>query len=105
MEKAKSTLSGRLLFFQYGGDLSISSDIANELNYLFPGKYIVVAFVSGAKVNISARGIGIREIVVEIIKNYLDSTGGGHEDAVGAKIRVQDLGRFKIELMKAIDEN
>jgi single-stranded DNA-specific DHH superfamily exonuclease len=104
MERAKKTLSNRLLFFQYSGDLSISSDIANELNYLFPRKYVVVAFVSGAKVNISARGKGIREMVEGIINGYPNSTGGGHDDAVGAKIRKEDLGRFKMELMRAVDK-
>ncbi len=104
IEKAKNTISGRLLFFQYAGDLSISSDVANELNYLFPGKYIAVAFVSGMKVNISARGPGVREIVMDILKSYQDSTGGGHEDAIGAKILARDLGRFKMELMKAVGD-
>ena len=48
--------SSRVLFFQYAGELSISSDISNELSYRFPKKIIVVAYVSGLKVNISVRG-------------------------------------------------
>src|SRR3989344_737470 len=40
---------GKMLFFQYGGDLSISGELANELSYIFPEKIIVVVYVKGAK--------------------------------------------------------
>ncbi|MDP2628382.1 MAG: hypothetical protein Q8P15_00605 [Nanoarchaeota archaeon] len=89
---------GYLLFFQYQGDLSISGDLANELNYRFPGKTIVVVYVSGTKANISARGSGVRGLILKTIDGFQDSTGGGHEEAVGAKIRVEDIGRFKRRL-------
>jgi len=46
----------KILFFQYGGDLSISSDISNELKYKFPDKVVVVAYNTGVKTNISIRG-------------------------------------------------
>src|SRR3989344_3321713 len=40
LEKAKRVArsSKRIAFFQYGGELSMSSDIANELSYRFPSK-------------------------------------------------------------------
>jgi len=99
-EKIKD--SEKLLFFQYSGDLSISSDLANELTYKFPEKIIVVAYLSGIKVNISARGKNARDIVLKAIEGFQDSTGGGHEEAVGAKIKVDDLEEFRRRIEKAV---
>jgi len=93
---------GNLLFFQYGGDLSISSDLSNILRYFFPTKYVIVAYITGAKANISARGEGIRNILLKAIENLEDATGGGHENAVGAKIQVEDLEKFKENLEKLL---
>jgi len=88
----------KLIFFQYGGDLSISADIANGLKYKFPGKIIVVAYISGTKANISMRGKKIREIALKAIKDLEDANGGGHEDAVGVRIKVEDLEKFRENL-------
>ncbi len=90
----------KILFFKYSGDLSISSDLSNELIYRFPGKVIVVAYVSGAKVNISVRGKNIREVVLRAIEDIDGAGGGGHEDAVGVKLKIEDLEIFKKNLEK-----
>lgn len=96
IEKAKDLNDdGKVLFFQYGGDLSISSDISNELIYSFPEKVIVVVYIIGMKANISIRGKCVREKILKILENFEDATGGGHEDAVGAKIKVEDLEKFR----------
>ena len=95
LEKAKNAVEGNLIFFEYGGDLSISSDISNELSYIFSEKYIVVAYKKGLFSNISLRGKNIREVLDKILKEFEDASGGGHEDAVGARIKTEDLGRFK----------
>jgi single-stranded DNA-specific DHH superfamily exonuclease len=92
--------SGKILFFQYGGDLSISSDLSNELSYFFPEKIIVVAYVTGVKANISIRGKGVRAIVLKSIDGLENATGGGHEDAVGAQMRTEDLEKFRQNLEK-----
>jgi single-stranded DNA-specific DHH superfamily exonuclease len=94
--------SKKILFFQYSGDLSISSDLANALRYKFPDKIIVVAYISGVKVNVSVRGNKIKDVVLKAIKDLKDSTGGGHEEAVGAKIKVEDLEIFKKKLNEFI---
>lgn len=89
-----------LLFFQYGGDLSISADLANELSYKFPKKIIAVAYISGNKANISLRGKRSRELALKSIKDLEGATGGGHEEAVGVKIRIEDVELFRENLEK-----
>lgn len=99
IEKAKSLVNdNKILFFQYAGDLSMSSDLANELSYLFPGKIIVVIYIKGVKANISVRGKKIRDLLLKSIEKLEGATGGGHEDAVGAQIRIEDLEIFKKNL-------
>lgn len=95
LEKAKTTLSGNLLFFEYGGDLSISGDLANELSYIYKNKYIGVAYIKGGITNISLRGGNVKDILDRILKNIEYSSGGGHRDAVGARIKTEDLTRFR----------
>jgi single-stranded DNA-specific DHH superfamily exonuclease len=88
-----------LIYFQYAGDLSISADLSNYLNFLFPEKDVIVVYVSGVKGNISGRGKGIRERVLKAIENLDGATGGGHEDAVGAQVLIDDLPEFKKSLL------
>ncbi len=99
LEKAKKFAnSGKLLFFKYEGDISISSDIANALKYSYPEKFIVVSYTKGAKANVSARGKNVREIILDSIKDLENATGGGHENAVGAQIRKEDILVFEKRL-------
>jgi len=95
IDKAKEFVEGKILFFQYGGDLSLSADISNELSYNFPDKLVVVAYLSGVKANVSLRGKNARKITLEAIEGLEQATGGGHEEATGAKINVSDLPVFK----------
>lgn len=101
IHKAKKNISenSKLLFFKYEGDVSMSSEISNGLKYLFPDKYIVVAYTKGGKVNVSVRGKNVRNKFVKIISSLENATGGGHEDAVGAQIRKDDLEKFE-EMLK-----
>lgn len=94
---------GRLIFFQYGGDLSLSSEISNELSYLFPDKIIVVAYIKGNKANISIRGalLNVRELVAKALEG-IESTSGGHEHACGATVQVEDLPKFRDNLIRLL---
>lgn len=92
------------LFFQYGGDLSISGELANELVYNFPEKIVVVVYTKGLKANISVRGKKVREVFLEAIKDLEGSTGGGHEEAVGGQVKAQDIELFKSNLEKLISK-
>ena len=105
IKKAKAEVTEEnVLFFQYSSDLSISSDLANQLSYLFPEKVIVVMRVLDITTSLSIRGKKIREKFLKSIEGLEGATGGGHEDAVGAKMRTEDLERFKDNL-KHILEN
>ena len=106
LEKAKieGMKSGGLLFFSYGGLLSASSDLSNELNYLFPDKFIVVAYLmNDVKANISIRGNNARDILSKAIKGLDNARGGGHEMAVGGQIQTKDLDLFKERVEKLVD--
>ncbi len=95
VEKAKLEASEKSVFFEYGGDLSISSELSNELSYYYPGKYVAVAYSKGSTVNISLRGKDVRGILERILPKLEGATGGGHEDAVGARVRKEDFQNFK----------
>jgi single-stranded DNA-specific DHH superfamily exonuclease len=100
LEKAKKFNKKKILFFQYGGNLSLSANLANQLSYEYPNKIIIVAYLSGDVANISLRSKDdIRKITLEAIKNIDGATGGGHENATGAKMSISDLPKFikKIE--------
>lgn len=103
IEKARKLDKGKILFFQYGGELSLSSDISNELFYLFPARIIIVAYIQSAKANISIRGErNIREYTLQALKGIDNATGGGHENACGATMSIEDLEKFKENFEKLI---
>ena len=82
--------------------MSISSELSNELCYLFPEKIIIIIRINGLAANISARGKGIRKIVLKAIENIPDSRGGGHENAVGGQMKAEDVGKFKENLERLV---
>jgi len=95
----KAVLLGRkkekVLFFQYGGDLSLSGHLSNELIYTFPEKTVVVIYMKGAKANISVRGKRAKDIFSKAIAGLEGATGGGHEVAVGGQMKIEDVEKFR----------
>ena len=103
IEKAKSIASeNKILFFQYGGDMSINADLSNELTYLYPKKIIVIIRVVGIKASISVRGKKIRDLFLKSIEGLENAKGGGHENAVGGSIRVEDVEKFRENMEKLV---
>lgn len=98
-----SCIFGKLIFFDYTGDLSISAELANELCFRYPDKYVVVAFVKSGISNISIRGKNVKDILERILKNFEGATGGGHTDAAGARLRSDDLARFRETLEREVN--
>jgi oligoribonuclease NrnB/cAMP/cGMP phosphodiesterase (DHH superfamily) len=99
VSKAEEDTTGKIIFFEYGGDLSISSEIANVIYHKYPKKIVVVAYKKGNVANVSARGKNVRAMLENVLKK-VEGHGGGHEDAVGARVSVSDLGKFR----KAFEE-
>ena len=103
VEKAKNSFYGNLLFFDYGGEISISADLSNYLSHTYQDKYVVVAYKKGAISNISMRGKNVKKILEKILKDFENATGGGHDDAVGARIRTEDMAKFREALEKEVN--
>lgn len=105
-EQTKS--SDKLIFFEYGGDTSMSAEISNSLKYLFPGRIIFVAYSSESNsfVNISGRGANVKKFLDKVLEqgNFENARGGGHENAIGARIMKRDLEKFK-EILKGVVED
>ena len=99
---SKKHVEDKMVFFSYGGDLSISSELSNELSYIYPKKYIIVAYINGPTSNVSMRGKGVRKILEKLLPSFERASGGGHEDAVGARLQTGDLERFKSGIEKEI---
>ena len=103
LSKAESFVSkNKLIYFQYGGELSISGDLANEMIYRHPDKIIIIVYLKGAKANLSLRGKGVRKIMLEALKGIENATGEGHEEATGAKMNIEDLEMFKENMERLI---
>ncbi len=102
LEAKKQATESKLLFFRYGGEISMSAEISNKLSFIFPEKIIVVLYESCGKVNISARGNNVRDIIMKAIESLEGATGGGHEKAVGARIMKEDIEIFKENLEKLV---
>lgn len=106
LEKAKDDFDedSSVLFFSYSGDTSMSAEISNRLFYENPDKLIVVGFRRPDKVNISIRGKGALEITKKAIEGIDGATGGGHEEATGAMVPIDDWDRFRENVIKYLSQ-
>ncbi len=105
IEKAKKIekSSGIVLFFKYESEVGMNAEISNRLNYLFPKKIILIAKVKGSKIVISVRGKNVREILLMSIEDLEGAVGGGHPDAAGGQIFVDDWNKFKENFEKVVN--
>ncbi len=93
-----------ILFFSYSGSTSMSSEIANRLYFNHKDKLIIVAFKRPEKINISIRGKKALELTNKITKIIPNARGGGHEEATGAMIPMEEWENFK-EAVKNLVKN
>lgn len=106
INKAKQDIGEKLIYFQYGGGISLSSHIANQLKYEYPDKVIVVAYINNDFANISLRGnTDVRKLTLLAIKDIEGASGGGHKNATGAKMTVDNLPKFKAKIEELIETN
>lgn len=94
LAEASRESSDPILFFRYSGSLSISSELANELSYRHPRTYILVAYVNGGICTMSLRGDRVKILLERLIPSFPGLTGGGHQDAVGARLATDSLDSF-----------
>jgi nanoRNase/pAp phosphatase (c-di-AMP/oligoRNAs hydrolase) len=93
--RARTFAQDSLLYFQYGGAYSFSSNISNQLQFEFPDTVIVVVYVKDSNANISLRGKNVLPLTLKALKGIEGATGGGHQDATGAKLNADDVPQFK----------
>ncbi len=104
LKALKTKIQNNLFVFLYNSeDLSLTSDLSNELLYKNPGKIILVGRKKGNEVRISIRSdtIEINKIVEKALEN-VTGYGGGHKYAVGANINVNDFEKFVENIKKRI---
>ena len=76
----------------------MSSEISNRLFYNHRNKLVVVAFKRPEKVNISIRGKNALEITKKAIEDIEGATGGGHVEATGAMVPIDEFEKFKAKI-------
>jgi len=104
INKARSQVEEKLVYFQYSGVFSLSAHVANQLSYEYPDRVIVVVYLSGDVANISLRGpCDVRELTLKAIEGIDGASGGGHTNATGAKMNVSDLPMFKERIEELIN--
>ena len=94
-----------LLYFTYGGQMSISQPASDKLNYRNPKLSIVLGFIKGDSAKFSLRGsIDIRTAMLNSIKDIEGATGGGHKNSCGAQMIASSVPEFKEKLLKEIEK-
>ena len=104
--RARDKASEKLIYFKYEGEVSMSSNLANQLSYEFPDKVVIVVYLNGDLANVSLRWSGdVRKLTLEAIKGIEGSSGGGHREATGAKMLASDLPIFEEKIKELIENN
>lgn len=106
LEEARSQTHDKLIFFTYGGQFSISANLANRIKYEFPDKYVVIGYKKpdDGFYNVSLRGNNIRDVTLKALESIEGATGGGHQHATGARIPEEEINNFKENIEKAIED-
>ncbi len=102
-EKSKNYKN--LILFEYSGDTAVSSDLSNKLMYLFPKRVIFVIRIKDNEAKVSGRGLNVREVYLEAIKNFKYAYGGGHDVAIGGQFQKDDLEKFKKRVVKIVEKD
>jgi nanoRNase/pAp phosphatase (c-di-AMP/oligoRNAs hydrolase) len=92
--KKKATKSKLLLFYYNENKWSFTSDLANELMYMFPNKIILIARKKSEEMKCSLRSSSVISGALEKALVGINGYGGGHPQACGAVIKEQDWDRF-----------
>ena len=97
----KKTKKGeKLVLLEYSGHTSMSSELSNKLIFENKDKTVLVIFKKPDVANISIRGKGAKTILLKSIKDLPGAIGGGHEEASGGRIPIEELEQFKQNVFK-----
>lgn len=91
-----------IVSLEYAGEIGLTSELANRLNYENPKKYTVVIYKKQGTANVSIRGKRAKDYLSDSIKEISGATGGGHADACGARIPMDKLDEFREKFYKNI---
>jgi len=94
LQKALSEAgTGNFVVFTYPmTKLSLSGELANEMLYRLPGKFIIIGRIKRESVAFSMRSIS--QVIPPLLKEALEGLegyGGGHEHACGGSISIGDF--------------
>lgn len=103
--EAQKNPEKKFLLFEYSGEISMSSEIANSIYFKNKKKFVVVAYKRPEKINLSIRGKNAKKILLKAIKNIKGASGGGHEEACGAMLPPDKLDEFEKNVEKLLNEN
>ncbi len=94
----------KILVLEYSGQDSISSEISNYLLVNNRNKAIIVAFRKPECYNVSLRGKNIKKVLLKSIEKMEGATGGGHDDACGARIPSEHWDEFKKNMIELVEK-
>ena len=97
----KTKPDGKLIIFTYSSrDLSLTSDLSNELLYKNEDKIIIVGREKDGELRMSLRSDSINiKAILEKALEEVDCYGGGHLHACGANVKMKDFNKF-IDIIK-----
>lgn len=101
--KKAENVGENLILLEYAGETSMSSELANKLQFDNPNKHVLVMYKKQDVGNVSIRGKKAKEYLLKSIKDILGATGGGHPEACGARVPTEDLEQFKKNFEKLVN--
>jgi single-stranded DNA-specific DHH superfamily exonuclease len=102
VKKAK-TFDNKLVLLIYSGENSLSSEISNYMYLHNKNKFVVVAFRKPDVFNVSIRGKNAKKILAKSIAKIEGASGGGHDEACGARIPADNFEEFKENIIKELN--
>jgi len=95
----------KLLYFTYGGQMSVSQPVSDKLNYKYPELTIVLGFLKGGNAKFSLRSpLDIRTAMLKAIEDIDGARGGGHKNSCGAQMTADNAEKFRENILNEIEK-
>jgi len=101
--KKVKAVGDNMLILEYGGENSLSSEISNYILLNNREKFIIVSFKGSGNCNISIRGKRSKEVLLKAIEGMEGASGGGHEEACGARVPADKWEEFKEKMINLVN--